>query len=87
MRPHGLKGEVTISLDVDAPADWDSLKSIFLEVKSQLVPYFIETISVRHDKAFLKLEDVSTPEASCIKRCFHLLAESKPAKISARRLL
>lgn len=55
MRPHGLKGEVTISLDVDAPADWDSLKSIFLEVKSQLVPYFIETISVRHDKAFLKL--------------------------------
>ncbi len=64
MRPHGLKGEVTISLDVDAHADWESLKSLFLEVKSQLVPYFIEAISVRHDKAFLKLEDVSTPEAA-----------------------
>jgi 16S rRNA processing protein RimM len=64
MRPHGLKGEITISLDADAPADWESLKSIFLEVKSQLVPYFIETISVRHEKAFLKLEDVNTPEAA-----------------------
>jgi 16S rRNA processing protein RimM len=64
MRPHGLKGEVTISLDLDAPADWESLESIFLEVKSQLVPHFIETISVRHDKAFVKLEDVSTPEGA-----------------------
>lgn len=64
MRPHGLKGEVTISLDADAPADWESLTSIFLETKSQLVPYFIESISVRHDKAFVKLEDVSTPEAA-----------------------
>lgn len=64
MRTHGLKGEVTISLDIDAPADWESLESVFVETKSQLVPYFIETISVRHDKAFVKFEDVSTPEAA-----------------------
>ncbi|HET9054888.1 MAG TPA: ribosome maturation factor RimM [Cyclobacteriaceae bacterium] len=64
MRAHGLKGEVTISLDADAPADWETLESILLEVKSQFVPYFIESISVRHDKAFLKLEDVNTPEAA-----------------------
>lgn len=64
MRPHGLKGEVTISLDIEAPADWESLESIFVETKSQLVPYFIEAISVRHDKAFVKFEDVSTPEAA-----------------------
>jgi 16S rRNA processing protein RimM len=64
MRPHGLKGEVTISLDADAPAEWESLESIFLEVKSQFVPYFIEQISVRNNRAFLKLEDVNTPEAA-----------------------
>lgn len=64
MRPHGLKGEVTISLDADAPADWDSLKSVFVEHKNKLIPYFIEYISVRGDKAFVKLEDVSTPEAA-----------------------
>lgn len=64
MRPHGLKGEVTISLDADAPADWDSLESVFVETKNKLVPYFIEYISVRGDKAFVKFEDVSTPEAA-----------------------
>lgn len=64
MRPHGLKGEVTISLDADAPADWDSLESVFLESKNKIVPYFIESISVRHDKAFVKFEDVSTPEGA-----------------------
>lgn len=62
MKPHGLKGEVTISLDPDALADWENLKSIFIEKKSQLVPYFVEAISVRNDKAFVKLEDVDTPE-------------------------
>lgn len=64
MRPHGLKGEVTISLDADSPADWESIESIVLEIKSQPVPYFIERISVRNNKAFLKLEDVNTPEAA-----------------------
>lgn len=64
MRPHGLKGEVTISLDADAPADWESLKSVFIEGKTNLVPYFIEHISIRGDKAFVKFEDVSTPEAA-----------------------
>ena len=62
VKPHGLKGEVTISLDLDAPVDWENLKSIFIEKKSQLVPYFIESISVRNDKAFVKLDDVDTPE-------------------------
>ena len=51
MKTHGLKGEVTISLDSDAPVDWENLKSLFINRKSQLVPYFIESISVRNDKA------------------------------------
>lgn len=64
MRPHGLKGEVTISLDADAPADWESLESVFVENKAGLVPYFIEHISIRGDKAFVKFDDVNTPEAA-----------------------
>jgi 16S rRNA processing protein RimM len=62
MRAHGLKGEVTISVDPDSPADWDSLKSISIDFKGTLVPYFIEQVSVRGDKAFVKLEDINTPE-------------------------
>lgn len=80
MRPHGLKGEVTISLDPDSPADWETLKTLFIEIKSQLVPYFIESISVRNDRAFVKLEDVSTPEqASQLKgSSLYLPKESRP---------
>lgn len=80
MRPHGLKGEVTISLDPDSPVDWENLKSIFIEVKSQLVPYFIESISVRNDRAFVKLEDIGTPEqASLLKGgSLYLPKETRP---------
>lgn len=80
MRPHGLKGEVTISLDADSPADWENLKSIFIEKKSQLVPYFIEHISVRNDKAFVKLEDVNTPEEAALLKSgsLYLPKESRP---------
>lgn len=80
IKPHGLKGGVTISLDADAPVDWENLKLIFVEKKSQLIPYFIESISVRNDKAFVKLDDVSTPEqASLLKgSSLYLSKESRP---------
>lgn len=60
MKPHGLKGEVTVSVDVDSPADWKSLQTIFIDIKGQLVPYFIERLSLKGGKAFIKFEDVST---------------------------
>lgn len=80
MKMHGLKGEVTISLDGDAPVDWENLKSLFIERKSQLVPYFIESISVRNDKAFVKLEDVNTPEEAALLKggSLYLPKESRP---------
>ncbi len=80
LRPHGLKGEVTISMDANAPADWENLKSIFIEKKSQLVPYFIEAISVRNNKAFVKLEDVNTPEEAALLKgnSLYLPKESRP---------
>jgi 16S rRNA processing protein RimM len=63
-KPHGLKGEVTVILN-DAPADWDALKTIFLlEKGNRLVPYFIDQISVRGTKAFVKFEDIDSPEAA-----------------------
>jgi len=80
MRPHGLKGEVTISLDPDSPADWKTLKTLFIEIKSQLVPYFIEHISVRNDKAFVKLEDVDTSEQAALLKggSLYLSKETRP---------
>jgi len=83
MRPHGLKGEVTISLDVDSPADWDDLKSILVEINGRLLPYFIKTASIRREKGFLKLEDVDTPEAaSALKGCSLYLSKDTRPKLA-----
>jgi 16S rRNA processing protein RimM len=64
MKAHGLKGEVTVSIDKDCPNDFAELQTIFLQEGSQFVPYFIESISIKGDKAFVKFEDIDNPEAA-----------------------
>jgi 16S rRNA processing protein RimM len=61
-KTHGLKGEVTIMYTDDA--DLESIKSVFVEQNDNLVPYFIDHVSSRLDKAFVKFEDVNTLEAA-----------------------
>jgi 16S rRNA processing protein RimM len=60
-RSHGLKGEVTLMLGPDCP-DLSTVKSLFVETAGNLVPFFIESVSVRDTKAFMKLEEVNTQE-------------------------
>jgi 16S rRNA processing protein RimM len=59
-KTHGLKGEVTVVFT--EPIELDGLKSIFIEINDNLVPYFVQSFSDRGDKAFLKFEDINTPE-------------------------
>ncbi len=59
-KTHGLKGEVTIVFT--EPIETGTLESLFIELKGSLVPYFIKYISDRGDKAFVKFDDVDTPE-------------------------
>lgn len=48
--------------------DLTGVSTLFLEINGNQVPYFVESISLRGDKAFLKMEDVNTPEgASALK--------------------
>jgi 16S rRNA processing protein RimM len=79
LKPHGLKGEVTISLDAEAP-DMAELESVFLEKDNRLIPYFIESISIRDTKAFVKFEDIdSMNDAQEIcKRALYLPKSSRP---------
>ena len=64
LKPHGLKGEVTISLDPDVPNDFSLLKTVFLQRNHDLIPYFIESASLKGNKAFVKFEDVDSPEGA-----------------------
>lgn len=63
MKTHGLKGEITLKLNADAP-DLSVGEAVMIEMDSGHVPYFVEKISYKHDQAFLKLEEVQNIEQS-----------------------
>ncbi|HEY9047484.1 MAG TPA: ribosome maturation factor RimM [Ohtaekwangia sp.] len=80
LKPHGLKGEVTISIDADIPNDFATLDAVFLANQERLVPYFIQHASVRGAKAFVKFEDVDSPEeaARISKQAIYLPKTARP---------
>lgn len=64
IKPHGLNGELQILLDVDAPEEYGNLESVFVLNGQQLVPFFIESIAIRGDKAIVALEEVEDVDAA-----------------------
>lgn len=62
LRPHGIKGSILIGLKVEDSMAYSELGAIFIEIRHNLVPYLIENISIKGNKAFVKLEGVDTPE-------------------------
>jgi 16S rRNA processing protein RimM len=62
LKPHGLKGEVTVMLERDAPEELSNLESAFIEQNNRLVPYFIKHISDQGKKAYVKFEDVDSAD-------------------------
>ena len=63
VRTHGTNGNVVIFLDVDYPEDYDELDSVFVEIKGELVPYFIGNFNLQKQaNAIVTFEDVNTIE-------------------------
>jgi len=65
-KPFGYKGEVDIYLDVDEPKNYAKLDAVFMELKGQLIPYFIETIRLKNNHAVVKFQDVHTDNVQSI---------------------
>lgn len=61
-KPHGLQGEVQAYLDVDVPEEYTELESVFVEINQKLVPFFVESMSLRGNKAIVAFEDITTLE-------------------------
>lgn len=62
-KTHGVSGELVLFLDVDNAAEYADLESVLLEVKGDLIPYFIESIAiVKGSRAIIAFEDVDTIE-------------------------
>ncbi len=62
IKKHGTKGEVSVYLDVDYPEEYTNLESVFVEINQKLVPFFIDTIQIRDNKAVIRFEDVDTQD-------------------------
>ena len=61
-RKHGLKGEVGIFIDADDPLFYENMESVFLKIKDELVPFFIEKITLQNNKGIVKFEEIDTLE-------------------------
>jgi len=60
LRPRGLKGELTIKFEFSLKEEKVSeLKTLFLEIQPDVLPYFVENIKAQGDKFIIKFEDVT----------------------------
>jgi len=80
-RTHGFKGEVVLQLDVDEPARYKKLGSVYLFKKGKLIPFFVtHTKLIGKDQLLLQFEDIAD-EASArdlIGSSVHLPASELP---------
>lgn len=90
---HGYKGELTATLDTDNVRDYESLKHIFVDVKGQLIPYFIELIEYKTNSTVkVKLEGVDTEDkAKLLVKCSVFIekkdmSESDDNRVSLRAI-
>lgn len=62
---HGYKGELTAVLDTTNQHDYKDLKTLFVEVKGQLIPYFVELLESKTNTSVkVKLEGIETEQAA-----------------------
>ena len=81
MKTHGLKGEVTLKLNPDAP-EISPQDVLMIEFDSGHVPYFVEQISAKNNQAFVKFEDVySIEQSETLKGRSILIEKSKRPKL------
>ena len=58
IKTHGLKGIVSIELDVDHPNDYSKLESVFLEKSGNLIPFIIKEILMNSTKTLIHFEGI-----------------------------
>jgi 16S rRNA processing protein RimM len=61
IKPHGLKGELTVSMITEHADHLKNMKSVYLSINDRLVPFFIEKLTlINKTKAIVQLEDVAS---------------------------
>jgi 16S rRNA processing protein RimM len=61
VRKYSFKGEILIKLDTDEPELYENLDALFVDLRNNLVPFFIEASQLhKSDLLRVKFEDVDT---------------------------
>ena len=61
VKKYSFKGELLAKLDTDEPDLYDNLDAIFIDLRENLVPFFVESSQLhKSDLLRLKFEDVDT---------------------------
>ena len=69
-KTHGLQGDVVVYIDADDPEMYIDMESVFVEQNKNLVPYFIEYLSLKNKLATVGFEGVdSIEEAEALRNC------------------
>ncbi|MCB4807003.1 ribosome maturation factor RimM [Tamlana sp. 62-3] len=71
VKKYSFKGEVLAKLDTDEPDIYENLDAVFLELKNNLIPFFVEHSQLHKTELLrLKFEDVnSEADADSILKC------------------
>ena len=63
VKKYSFKGEVLVKLDTDQPDIYNNLDAVFIELKKNLIPFFIERSQLHKSQLLrIKFEDVTTEE-------------------------
>ena len=82
IKTHGLHGELSVMLEVDFPDAYQQLESVFVATSGSetLVPFFVEHLTIRQNKALIKFEEIDTVDQAetLLKAKLYLPLESLP---------
>lgn len=63
VKPFSFKGEVLIKLDTDEPELYEKIDALFIEVKDNLIPFFVEQSKLhKSDLLRVKFEDIDNED-------------------------
>ena len=61
VKKYSFKGELLAKLDTDEPDIYDNLDAIFIDLRGNLIPFFVQSSQLHKSELLrLKLEDVDT---------------------------